>query len=113
MNWQHHVILSKLSEGQTVREASLAVGVHRQTFWRWLKASPDFAQAVVAARETGKAERTFRLWLRLTLFGASARLVAKGMGEASIQLRAEVRTLISFRPALGLYFPARFQQPLS
>ena len=64
MNWQHRVILAKLSEGQTVREASLAVGVHRQTFWRWLKSSPEFAEAVSSARETGKGERTFRLWLR-------------------------------------------------
>jgi len=64
MKWQHHLILSKLAEGQTVREASLAAGVHRQTYWRWSNASPEFAQAVTAAREVGRVERTFRLWLR-------------------------------------------------
>ena len=64
MNWQHRVILAKLSDGQTVSEASLAAGVDRQTFWRWLKASPEFAYAVSSARQTGKEERTFRLWLR-------------------------------------------------
>lgn len=63
VNWQHRVILAKLSEGQTVREASFAAGVHRQTFWRWLKASPEFAEAVSSAREIGKEEWTFRRWL--------------------------------------------------
>jgi DNA-binding XRE family transcriptional regulator len=29
-----------------------------------MKSSPDFAEAVVAAREAGKDVRTFRLWLR-------------------------------------------------
>ncbi|MCX6875944.1 MAG: hypothetical protein NTW21_19370 [Verrucomicrobia bacterium] len=64
MNWQHRLIVRKLAEGCLVREAAGAAGVHRQTFWRWLRASPDFAQAVAAAREAGKDERTFRLWLR-------------------------------------------------
>lgn len=64
MNWQHRLIVRKLAEGCLVREASTAAGIHRQTFWRWVRAMPTFAQAVVAAREEGKAERTFRLWLR-------------------------------------------------
>ena len=29
-----------------------------------MNASPEFAQAVALAREVGKEERTFRLWLR-------------------------------------------------
>ena len=46
-----------------MREASTAAGIHRQTFWRWVSSMPDFAQAVVAAREEGKAERVYRAWL--------------------------------------------------
>jgi hypothetical protein len=29
-----------------------------------MKSSPEFAEAVVAAREVGKNEREFRIWLR-------------------------------------------------
>lgn len=85
------MILAKLSEGQTVREASLAAGVHRQTFWRWLKSSPEFAKAVSTARQTGKEERTFRLWL-LHPFRGKRPPNGKGQG-----LRAEVR--FSNRPS--------------
>jgi transposase len=63
MNWQHRLIVRKLAEGCLVREASEAAGVHRQTFWRWHRSLPEFAAAVLAAREAGKSERTFRLWL--------------------------------------------------
>jgi hypothetical protein len=78
--WRHHVILAKLFEAQTVREASLAAGVHRQTFWRWLKASPEFAEAVSAARQTGKEKRTFCLWLRHPFRGRRPP-TGKGHGE--------------------------------
>jgi len=58
------MILRKLEEGCTIRESAAAVGISRQAVLKRQNVSPDFAQAVVAARETGKAERTFRLWLR-------------------------------------------------
>ena len=54
----------KLREGYTSREAAAAAGIHRQSFWRWVNGSVEFATAVAQARETGKEERTFRLWLR-------------------------------------------------
>ncbi len=64
MNWRHHLIVTKLAEGCLVREAAEVASVHRQTFWRWVRSMPDFALAVQLAREAGKNERTFRLWLR-------------------------------------------------
>jgi len=58
------MILRKLEEGCTIRESAAAVGISRQAVLKRKNVSPDFAQAVAAARETGKDERTFRLWLR-------------------------------------------------
>ena len=47
-----------------MKEAATAAGMTRQgIYWR-CGISPDFAQAVTAARELGRDERTFRLWLR-------------------------------------------------
>jgi hypothetical protein len=63
-DWRGKVILTKLAEGCTVTEAATAAGMTRQGVeWRW-GASPEFAAAVAAARETGKEERRYRLWLR-------------------------------------------------
>jgi hypothetical protein len=64
MDWRHRIILTKLGEGCTYPESASAAGITRQGLWKRIKASPDFAQAVAAAREVGKAERTFRLWIR-------------------------------------------------
>lgn len=63
MDWRGRIILSKLSEGCLVAEAATAAGIHRQTIWRWVKCSPEFAQSVIEARKTGEKERTYRLWL--------------------------------------------------
>ena len=64
LDWRGRLILRKLEEGCTIRESAAAVGISRQAVLKRKNASPDFAQAVAAARETGKDERTFRLWLR-------------------------------------------------
>lgn len=64
MDWRHRIILTKLGEGYTYPESASAAGISRQGLWKWTKSSPDFAQAVAAARDTGKDERTFRAWLR-------------------------------------------------
>jgi hypothetical protein len=64
MDWRRRVILVKLREGLTYGEAAAALGIHRQTFWRWIRESDAYAQAVVLARQEGQTERTFRLWLR-------------------------------------------------
>lgn len=64
MDYRHRLIVAKLQEGCTSREATAAAGIHRQSFWRWVNGSPEFATAVALAREAGKEERTFRLWLR-------------------------------------------------
>ncbi|MDP3851041.1 MAG: hypothetical protein Q8Q59_11095 [Luteolibacter sp.] len=63
-DWKGTVILMKLAEGCTIREASAAAGITKQAVAKRVASSPDFAEAVSAARETGKDERTFRLWLR-------------------------------------------------
>ena len=63
-DWRGRLILRKLAEGCTIRESAAAVGITRQAVLKRRDASPDFAQAVVAAREAGREERTFRLWLR-------------------------------------------------
>ena len=57
MTWQHSIVVTKLREGCTCREAAMVAGVHRQTFWRWVKASPDFAAEVAEARQAGQKER--------------------------------------------------------
>lgn len=64
MDWRRKVIVAKLREGLTYGEAATVVGIHRQTFWRWLNDSEEFAQEVAKARSQGQAERVFRLWLR-------------------------------------------------
>jgi hypothetical protein len=64
MTWQRRTILTKLREGCTSREAAAAAGIHRQSFWRWVTGCPEFASAVVQAREAGADERRFRAWLR-------------------------------------------------
>lgn len=63
-DWRGKVILTKLSEGCTLRESAEAAGISRQAVLKRVNASPEFAQAVAAAREAGKDERTFRLWWR-------------------------------------------------
>jgi hypothetical protein len=62
--WRGRVILRKLIEGCTSREAAAAVGISKQALLKRMNVSPDFKEAVTAAREAGKDERTFRLWLR-------------------------------------------------
>lgn len=64
LDWRGRVILRKLEEGCTIRESAAAVGISRQAVMKRKNVSPDFAQAVAVAREAGKDERTFRLWLR-------------------------------------------------
>ena len=64
MDWRHRIILRRLAEGCTYGEAAAAAGVSRISVWNWCQASPEFAQAVVAAREEGKSEREYRAWLR-------------------------------------------------
>ena len=62
-DWRGRVILTKLAEGCTVTEAAMAAGMTRQGVeWR-RGVSPEFKEAVTAARETGKAERQYRRWL--------------------------------------------------
>lgn len=64
LDWRGRIILQKLKEGCTIRESAAAVGITRQAVLKRKNASPSFAQAVAEARETGKEERTYRLWLR-------------------------------------------------
>jgi hypothetical protein len=64
LDWRGRLILRTLQAGGTIRESAAAVGITRQAVLKRKNASPAFAQAVAAARETGKVERTFRLWLR-------------------------------------------------
>ena len=64
LDWRGRLILRKLEEGCTIRETATAVGISRQAVLKRQNVSPDFAQAIAAAREVGKVERTFRLWLR-------------------------------------------------
>lgn len=63
-DWRGQVILTKLGEGCTIRESADAAGISRQAVLKRKNVSPDFAQAVATAREVGRDERTFRLWLR-------------------------------------------------
>ena len=63
-DWRSRLILRKLEAGDTIREVAMAVGITRQAILKRRSASPEFNAAVEAAREIGKAERTFRLWLR-------------------------------------------------
>ena len=63
MTWQHRSTLAKLREGCTYAQAAAAAGVHRQSLWRWVNSSPEFAAAVAQAREVGADERSLRGWL--------------------------------------------------
>jgi predicted ArsR family transcriptional regulator len=63
MDWKARLILAKISEGLVFREVALAVGISRQAVLKRMKKSPEFAAAVAQARETGKPERPYRLWL--------------------------------------------------
>ena len=63
-DWRGRLILRKLAEGCTIRESAAEIGITRQAVLKRKNASPGFTQAVAVAREVGKDERTFRLWLR-------------------------------------------------
>jgi hypothetical protein len=63
LDWRHRLALQMLASGNTLGEAATASGVHRQSLLRWRWESPDFAQAVTAAREAGGDERRYRAWL--------------------------------------------------
>ncbi len=62
--WNRKSILQFLAEGYTLGEAARLVGVHRQTLLRWRWDDPEFSEQVEDSLMKGKAERTFRLWLR-------------------------------------------------
>jgi hypothetical protein len=64
LDWRFRLILLRLGEGYTFEQAALSGRVSRQAIWKRMKSHPEFAQAVTEARETGKEERTYRLWLR-------------------------------------------------
>jgi len=57
------MILVRLEEGQTFQQAAQSMGVSRQAIWKRMKTHPKFADAVQVARESGKSEREFRMWL--------------------------------------------------
>ncbi len=63
-DWRGRVILAKLTEGCTIRKAGNAACITKQAILKRRATSPDFAETVAAARDAGKAERTYRLWLR-------------------------------------------------
>jgi len=63
-DWLGRVILMKFAEGCTYREAATAAGISKQAVLKRMNVSGEFREAVTAAREAGKDERTFRLWLR-------------------------------------------------
>ena len=63
IDWRDRLVLSHLTLGATMREAALAASLTRQGVWWRCRTCPGLAEAVAMAREAGKAERTFRLWL--------------------------------------------------
>jgi hypothetical protein len=63
-DWKGRVILSELRGGQTFIAAAAIAGMSRRGVHKRRVASSDFDEAVRLAREAGKDERTFRLWLR-------------------------------------------------
>jgi hypothetical protein len=64
LDWRSQSILRRLEEGYTLQQAAIAGKISRQAIWKRMKSSPEFAEAVVVAREVGKDEREFRMWLR-------------------------------------------------
>lgn len=72
MDWRHRLIVRKLAEGCTYGEAATAAGISRQALWKRVNASPEFAAAVLVAREEGKSEREYRAWLRASVSRAQA-----------------------------------------
>jgi hypothetical protein len=64
MDYRHRLIVAKLQEGCGYAQAAAAAGVHRQSLWRWVSGSTEFAAAVAAAYSIGRDEREYRLWLR-------------------------------------------------
>jgi hypothetical protein len=63
IDWRAKVVIGKLAEGCTLREAALAAGISRQAVLVRFKASPEFRAACEAAREQGREEWTYRRWL--------------------------------------------------
>lgn len=64
LHWRYRLVLLRLEEGYTLEQAANSVDISRQAIWKRMKSYPEFAKAVVAAREVGKNEREFRIWLR-------------------------------------------------
>lgn len=63
-DWKGMVILSKLREGCTVREAAASAGITKEADLKRRRKSPAFSDPVILASEAGADERAFRLWLR-------------------------------------------------
>jgi hypothetical protein len=63
-DWRARTIITKLQEGCTIMEAAKVAGITKQAILKRRNASPAFAQAVAAERETGSSERRYRAWLR-------------------------------------------------
>lgn len=64
LHWRYRLVLLRLEEGYTLEQAANSGDISRQAIWKRMKSYPEFAKAVVAAREVGKNEREFRIWLR-------------------------------------------------
>ena len=64
IDWRGRIVLAKLREGCTFAEASKAAGITRRAVTKRRTKSGAFNAAVIAAREAGRDERQFRLWLR-------------------------------------------------
>lgn len=64
LHWRYRLVLLRVEEGYTLEQAANSVDISRQAIWKRMKSYPEFAKAVVAAREVGKNEREFRIWLR-------------------------------------------------
>ncbi len=64
MDWRSKIILRKLEEGLTNKEAAAEAGMTRQAMLYRMNLSPEFKEAVATARAVGEKERTYRLWLR-------------------------------------------------
>jgi hypothetical protein len=63
-DWKARTIIAKLQQGCTIREAAQLAGITKQAILKRRNACPTFAQAVLDAREVGREEREFRMWVR-------------------------------------------------
>lgn len=63
-SWNYRCVLANLEKGHTFQQAAKCSRLSRQAVWKHIKRSPEFCEAVSVAREKGRKDREYLIWVR-------------------------------------------------